>query len=290
MSVASASHSSHIAGYGPLLQDGLEARVLQTRKLQIDAKWRHRGVRSSFSRLYVNRSAGATLTGPWGRLDIAPDRLVIVPAWVTFNCKAETAVDHLYVHFDMVGATQDWTTRHLPQPIALPLDSAMSELTARLRDGLSKDAYDLKRPAALAWAKALILTAMGDVLDTLPDAATREVLGMTAAHRAVEPALIRIRSAIGEPLPVPDLAGLCRMSVSQFIRRFKSATGQTPANHIRKRRLAEAAQRLTRTDESLDSIAQSLGFSDRFHLTKAFTQSWGIPPATYRKQQQGEYI
>jgi AraC-like DNA-binding protein len=280
--------SSHIAGYGPLLQDGLEVRVLQTRRLRIDTSWRHQGVRSGFWRLYVNRSPGATLTWPEGRLTIPAHQAVVVPAWATFDCQAAGTVDHLYVHFDWPGATQAWTTAHLPRPIALRKDPATARLARRLWLGLSEKSYELKRPAALAWAKALTLAAMGQLLNNLPDTATREVLGMTPAHRAIEPALARVRSALGEPLRLAELATLCSMSVSPFIRRFKAATGQTPAAYIRERRLAEAAQRLSRTDESLDTIAQSLGFSDRFHLTKTFTQTWGTPPATYRKHQQRE--
>ena len=54
---------------------------------------------------------------------------------------------------------------------------------------------------------------------------------------------------------------------------------------IQRCRLQDAAARIAAAD-SIDwaSLAEELGFADQAHLTRAFTATIGIPPATYARQ------
>lgn len=277
-----------ISGYGPLLADRLNVRVLQCAKLQIDTFWRFDAVRSSFWRVYVNADPGAWLVlrqGELARFDLAPDRLVVVPPWLAFDCHCNGPVEHFYVHFDVLGMTRPWIERCLPRPHALELDPVMFQVVDRLRAELAHEEYPSLRPGLMLWLKTLAYAALSRVIDTLPDEDAREGLGMTEAASAMAPALVRIDSALGEALELDELAALCHLSVSQFNRRFREATGQAPARYIRERRVAVAADRLVRTDWTIEAIAQELGFVDRFHFSRVFKAVWGLPPAAYRKQQ-----
>ena len=50
------------------------------------------------------------------------------------------------------------------------------------------------------------------------------------------------------------------------------------------RRIAAATHRLAFTTESIDQIADRLGFANRYHFTRMFTKRMGTSPAAYRKQ------
>ena len=49
-------------------------------------------------------------------------------------------------------------------------------------------------------------------------------------------------------------------------------------------RLAQARRQLAASDATLDEIAARLGFSSAFHLSAAFKQAYGEPPALWRRR------
>jgi AraC-like DNA-binding protein len=87
----------------------------------------------------------------------------------------------------------------------------------------------------------------------------------------------------GSEAPAPQsIAAALGMSHDHFRKAFKAATGESPSAFRRKRRLAQAALMLQRSDLKLDMIAESLGFCDGFHLSKAFKAEYGESPAGFR--------
>ena len=64
---------------------------------------------------------------------------------------------------------------------------------------------------------------------------------------------------------------------------FRERVGCTPAQYVLERRIAAAAQDLLFTNDSIEQIADRLGFANRYHLTRMFTRRVGIPPAAYRR-------
>ena len=68
----------------------------------------------------------------------------------------------------------------------------------------------------------------------------------------------------------------------KFSKRFRARFGKSPAQYLIERRVAVAAQRLTHDDFSIETIAESCGFTDRAHFTRAFVKRMGIAPGGYR--------
>ena len=68
----------------------------------------------------------------------------------------------------------------------------------------------------------------------------------------------------------------------QFQRRFADHVGLGPKAVIRRYRLYEAAER-ARGGQTVDwaGVAASLGYSDQAHLTRDFTEHFGLPPGRY---------
>jgi|LakMenE18May11ns_1017448.scaffolds.fasta_scaffold9788278_2 AraC-like DNA-binding protein len=91
----------------------------------------------------------------------------------------------------------------------------------------------------------------------------------------------------GNDTPTPqEIAGTLGMSHDHFRKTFKAATGESPSSFRRRRRLAQAALMLQRSDLKLDMIAESLGFCDGFHLSKAFKSEYGQSPAMFRRDHE----
>ena len=76
------------------------------------------------------------------------------------------------------------------------------------------------------------------------------------------------------------------MSEDHFGRLFRKSVGSTPAQYVLERRIAAVTQALLFTNDSIDQIANRLGFANRHHLTRMFTRRMGVPPAAYRRARQ----
>ena len=97
----------------------------------------------------------------------------------------------------------------------------------------------------------------------------------------LEPARQALSGGAGAP-SLHEIAANAGMGYETFRKSFKAATGESPARYRRRQRLAQAALMMQRADLSLEMIAGALGFCDAFHLSKAFKQEHGIPPAAHR--------
>ena len=105
--------------------------------------------------------------------------------------------------------------------------------------------------------------------------------GLSTAQLAAVRDLMGQRLA--DPLPVSDLAAAVPMSVSQFNRRFRASTGESPHQFLLKLRL-EQAHRLLRTSTiAIGDVAARCGFSHQEHLTRVMRTKLGTTPGAVRR-------
>ena len=81
-----------------------------------------------------------------------------------------------------------------------------------------------------------------------------------------------------------ELAGIARMSVPTYTRKFRAATGLSPMGYIHKLRLQQVCYYLMTTDRNIGEIAQLCGFCTPNYLIKLFRRTYGKTPVEYRKQ------
>jgi transcriptional regulator GlxA family with amidase domain len=84
-------------------------------------------------------------------------------------------------------------------------------------------------------------------------------------------------------LSAEALADQACLSPRHFSRRFKDAFGTTPAVFVESLRLTEARERLTLPDQTIESVALSVGFKSADAFRRAFEKRYGIKPTSYRK-------
>jgi AraC-like DNA-binding protein len=82
---------------------------------------------------------------------------------------------------------------------------------------------------------------------------------------------------------VASLAAAARLSRAAFARRFTELVGEPPIAFLAGWRLAMAADLLSDTDDTLETIARSVGYSSPFALSTAFKRFHGISPQEHRR-------
>ncbi len=85
----------------------------------------------------------------------------------------------------------------------------------------------------------------------------------------------------------PDLPKLLQMSGfsrTHFFRVFKSQTGTTPIEYVKRRRLREALLLLQASNLNIAEIGNKVGWPDQFYFSKIFKAAIGMPPSAYRLQ------
>jgi AraC family transcriptional activator FtrA len=96
--------------------------------------------------------------------------------------------------------------------------------------------------------------------------------------------LDKIRKRPGEPWHISQLARLAAMSERTFMRRFRAATGLSPADWVTRTRVDAARELLENTRLSIEQIAQRCGLGMPTTLRHHFRKKVGVSPAQYRKR------
>jgi LacI family transcriptional regulator len=95
-------------------------------------------------------------------------------------------------------------------------------------------------------------------------------------------ALAVIHESAATPMSVADLLREVPGSRVSLERRFRRLLDRTPAQEIRRVRIAQARQLLMATDLPLKAIAERCGFAAAPRLIEAFQREIGCSPSTYR--------
>jgi len=97
--------------------------------------------------------------------------------------------------------------------------------------------------------------------------------------RAVEIALNSRRALSGR-----DVARMLGVSPSSFARSFHALMGITFARFALRSRIAQAANQLTHTRDSVEQVAADWGFAHVRQFGRSFSRHYGLTPATYRER------
>ncbi|RVU38952.1 helix-turn-helix domain-containing protein [Hwanghaeella grinnelliae] len=114
--------------------------------------------------------------------------------------------------------------------------------------------------------------------------------GKRHEDRLIADAQLWIADHYHEPNPVGAMAARSGLSERGFLRRFRRATGQSPAEYVQTLRVEEAKQMLETTATSIEDIAAECGYSEPSSFRSAFRKHVGIPASAYRRKWRGVAI
>lgn len=90
-----------------------------------------------------------------------------------------------------------------------------------------------------------------------------------------------------EPSPVAAMTRLSGLAERSFVRRFQQATGLSPLQYVHNVRLEEAKQLLEASDDSIESVAEQVGYEDAGYFARLFKREVNLTPAQYRRRFAG---
>ena len=111
-----------------------------------------------------------------------------------------------------------------------------------------------------------------------------------SADTPVEQAIQYIRSHIGQPISVEELASTVCLSASYFAHMFKRRTGFSPADYVINSRIERAKVLLVRTQKPIAEIAEEVGYSTSGSLINLFVKKVGTSPRQYRIRHMSKAI
>lgn len=81
-----------------------------------------------------------------------------------------------------------------------------------------------------------------------------------------------------------ELAEKANLSAFRFSHHFKTETGVSPGEYLRRLRMEMARHLLDTTRLSIKQIMASTGYGNRSHFVRHFKRSHGLAPSQYRKR------
>lgn len=151
--------------------------------------------------------------------------------------------------------------------------------------------YFVERDARPLWhaLEGLRLCLQADARDELADAWSelvaahaRRLLARGGGLRRLTRAWEEVSKAPAAPWTIERLCALAGMSREHLRREAIRETGRTPMEQVAHLRMRRAADLLRLTNETLDSIAEAVGYGNAFVFSNAFTRVMGLRPGAYR--------
>ena len=96
--------------------------------------------------------------------------------------------------------------------------------------------------------------------------------------KVLEQAVIYIEQHLNEGLSVEEVSKVTGYSYYHLNRQFIAVLGESIGNYIKKRRLANAAQKLLYTDEKIITIALDNNFESAEAFSRAFKSVYKVNP------------
>ncbi|WP_276906225.1 AraC family transcriptional regulator [Faecalibaculum rodentium] len=83
---------------------------------------------------------------------------------------------------------------------------------------------------------------------------------------------------------IEDIAATLGIDRGYFGKLFKRATGQSPQQFLIQYRLIKAANLLKTTELSIREVANSVGYENQLHFSRAFRKMYEMSPREYKKE------
>lgn len=180
-----------------------------------------------------------------------------------------------------------WAKARLERPAGAPLfcrpvvrlDPRLRAVASLLLDHL----LDRSDPADLAAFEIermidRLIEGIGAAQAPLP---ARPATGPRLDHR-IRKALALMEANVSGRLGLDEVARSVGLSRPHFFSLFKDQVNLTPNVYWNTLRMEEALRQIERSEDSLTSVACSLGFTTQANFTRFFRDHAGVPPTLYR--------
>ncbi len=251
-----------------------DVKILQYNYFHGVTSWNHSHLSSPFWYLWHNDEAGAYVIYEKRKLELVPDMTLLMPPNTIFSTRSSSMpFNQFYIHF----TAGDSFRQIRREPIVIPAKSLFGteggnffreiQLCSKNRFLLSMRLYDIVFRSLFLIPSACFLSREEKAMDP-----------------RIEHAIQYINHSLAKSPGNREISSVIRMSENNFIRVFKKEMKVSPQQYLQMRRIEWGRNLLLNSSLSIEEIADSAGFADRYHFSKAFKQITRSSPAAYRKQ------
>lgn len=108
--------------------------------------------------------------------------------------------------------------------------------------------------------------------------------GGTIRNPRIQTAIHFMNSHLERQISLADMAAEARLSPSHLSHLFKTQTGLSPGEYLRRLRLEKASQLLTTTLLSIKEIMAMVGYNNRSNFLRHFRRYYDVAPSEYRER------
>lgn len=258
------------------LLTSLTLELGQARFSRLGPHWRDVDFSDEWTRLYLIDGGLGRVRHHGREFILRPGRAYLIPAGTVFSYACERSLDQHWVHFSafLPGGIPLFALLEPDYEIVPAEVGHVRWMFTRLEalEAGRGPAADMEKTGLLLQLVAAFLKSVG-----------RERLAeRRKAYLRFRETLAHVETHLGEPLRIGMLARQAHLERTYFSRLFRACLGVRPAEYVIRRRVERAKARLWGTDDTLQAVAGSLGFTDAFHLSKCFKRLTGMTPSGFR--------
>lgn len=241
------------------------------------AEWKLNNYVFEQNKFYYIKKGRCIITIEGKEYEGTPGMCFFIPAGTRHSYANDASMPFAkyWIHFDIYPDNNSFfRNMKLPYFVLVKSQAKIDNLFKLIRKGLKSE-----NAADLFSGKAALLNLVAEYINmTLPD--TRIT---SSIDENIEKILEYIDSNIESTIKLEELAGLCHLHPTHFIRWFKKKTGDTPAHFVQRRKYEVAKRLIEETDYSLSEIMSRVGIMDAAQFSKRFKSFYGHSPSYFRK-------
>jgi transcriptional regulator GlxA family with amidase domain len=108
--------------------------------------------------------------------------------------------------------------------------------------------------------------------------------GGTIRNPRIQTAIHFMNSHLERQISLADIASVTRLSPSHLSHLFKTQTGLSPGEYLRRLKMEKASQLLTTTLLSIKEIMAIVGYNNRSNFLRHFRRYYDVAPSEYRER------
>ena len=187
-------------------------------------------------------------------------------------------------HIDLNEVGRELLLDALPPLLHVRADSEEAVVVRWLLDRLAHEVADGRVGSELASGNLVELVFVQVLRTYLAEGRTLPAGWLRAlGDDRIAPAVRAMHADPGRAWQLDDLARTASMSRTTFAERFKAVAGEPPLTYLLNWRMRLAQRALRESDETLSTLAHSLGYTSDSAFSTAFKRVNGIAPKRYRE-------
>ena len=212
-----------------------------------------------------------------------PGSFLLGNAGACFECGHEHGIGDRCVAFgfapslfEEIAASAAGSSRYRFRAVRVPMSATMTAAVADVETKASLSSGQALEECAIGLAERVI-RATSAFTDASRSATARDM-------RRVSDAIRYIDDHYREPLDLARLADVARMSKYHFLRTFRKVVAATPHQYLLSLRLRRTAERLSKSRDSVVTVAADAGFGDLATFYAHFRRTFGHSPGRRRSR------